>query len=162
MCRLSSKYAFWNLDTCSFFRLSKSGSAEQVALLQNAVERKVPIMIQFLSNDYDDVSAAVLEFAKEYIHVSIIWKFSVISLWHKTWHSVLFNLKLVMLLQKNDMAILLCKRATVCSVFVSSYHIIVSYDGFTTYTGFRLLYWSKWWLQVKIEVKFCLAFIAIV
>jgi hypothetical protein len=55
-----------------FFRLSKSGSAEQVALLQNAVERKVPIMIQFLSNDYDDVSAAVLEFAKEYIHVSII------------------------------------------------------------------------------------------
>jgi hypothetical protein len=42
-----------------------------VALLQNAVERKVPVMIEFLNNDYDDVSAAVLEFAKEYIHVSI-------------------------------------------------------------------------------------------
>ncbi|XP_021920575.1 exportin-T-like [Zootermopsis nevadensis] len=50
-------------------KLSKSGSVEQVALLQNAVERKVPIMIQFLSNDYDDVSAEVLEFAKEYIHM---------------------------------------------------------------------------------------------
>jgi hypothetical protein len=32
-------------------------------------------MIEFLSNDYDDVSAAVLEFAKEYIHVSINWKY---------------------------------------------------------------------------------------
>jgi len=55
---------------CYIFRLSKSGSTEQVALLQNAVERKVPVMIEFLNNDYDDVSAAVLEFAKEYIHVS--------------------------------------------------------------------------------------------
>jgi len=44
-----------------------------VALLQNAVERKVPVMIEFLNNDYDDVSAAILEFAKEYIHVSIDW-----------------------------------------------------------------------------------------
>jgi hypothetical protein len=32
-------------------------------------------MIEFLNNDYDDVSAAVLEFAKEYIHVSINWNF---------------------------------------------------------------------------------------
>jgi len=55
---------------CNICRLSKSGSTEQVALLQNAVERKVPVMIEFLNNDYDDVSAAVLEFAKEYIHVS--------------------------------------------------------------------------------------------
>lgn len=50
-------------------KLSKSGSTEQVALLQNAVEQKVPVMIEFLNNDYDDVSAAVLEFAKEYIHM---------------------------------------------------------------------------------------------
>lgn len=56
---------------CCNYRLSKSGSTEQVVLLQKAVERKVPVMIEFLSNDYDDVSAAVLEFAKEYIHVSI-------------------------------------------------------------------------------------------
>jgi hypothetical protein len=55
---------------CCDCRLSKSGSTEQVALLRNAVERKVPVMIEFLNNDYDDVSAAVLEFAKEYIHVS--------------------------------------------------------------------------------------------
>lgn len=53
----------------AYNKLSKSGSAEQIALLQSAVERKVPIMIEFLSNDYDDVSAAVLEFAKEYIHM---------------------------------------------------------------------------------------------
>jgi hypothetical protein len=70
--RLWSEVAFREQGTCRCFRLSKSGSAEQVALLQNAIERKVPIMIEFLSNDYDDVSTAVLEFAKEYIHVSII------------------------------------------------------------------------------------------
>lgn len=72
---------------CCDCRLSKSGSAEQVVLLQNAVERKVPVMIEFLNNDYDDVSAAVLEFAKEYIHVSIdrnFWCFcynSILNFW---------------------------------------------------------------------------------
>jgi hypothetical protein len=65
LCRLWLQVIFCNC------RLSKSGSTEQVALLQNAVEQKVPVMIEFLNNDYDDVSAAVLEFAKEYIHVSI-------------------------------------------------------------------------------------------
>ncbi|XP_069692791.1 exportin-T-like isoform X3 [Periplaneta americana] len=50
-------------------KLSKTGSSEQITMLQTAIEHKVPIMIEFLNNDYDDVSAAVLEFAKEYIHM---------------------------------------------------------------------------------------------
>ena len=60
-------------------------------LLQNAVERKVPVMIEFLNNDYDDVSAAVLEFAKEYIHVSTDWNFrcfsynSILNFWFPVW-----------------------------------------------------------------------------
>lgn len=71
-------------------------------MLQNAVERKVPIMIQFLSNDYDDVSAEVLEFAKEYIHVSIIWNLLLFLCNIKLDIPLFFNLKIVSLLYTND------------------------------------------------------------
>jgi len=48
-------------------------------------------MIEFLNNDYDDVSAAVLEFAKEYIHVSTDWSFQcfcyegILNFWFPVW-----------------------------------------------------------------------------
>lgn len=50
-------------------KLLKDGSEEQAKLVFCAIQRKVPAMLDFLKNDYDDVSVSVFEFCKEYIHL---------------------------------------------------------------------------------------------
>ncbi|GLH14133.1 Uncharacterized protein GBIM_18537 [Gryllus bimaculatus] len=52
----------------SFNKTQKSGPADKVPFIEQAIDAKVPIMVTFLGNDYDDVSSAVLEFAKDYVH----------------------------------------------------------------------------------------------
>lgn len=50
-------------------KLLKEGVTDQAELLQYAIEGKVRYMLEFLKNDYDEVSASVFEFSREYIHM---------------------------------------------------------------------------------------------
>ena len=62
------------LNVYLFFRLEKSVPQNNVLFTQT-INQKIPVLLEFLSNDYDDVSVEVLEFAKDYIHVSIVIHF---------------------------------------------------------------------------------------
>ncbi|PSN51529.1 Exportin-T [Blattella germanica] len=50
-------------------KITRTCSPHEIVIFQTAIDCKVSIMIEFLSNDYDDVSAGVLEFAREYVHM---------------------------------------------------------------------------------------------
>ncbi|XP_035825468.1 exportin-T isoform X2 [Aplysia californica] len=51
----------------SWQKLSKMGTTKNSETTRSALESKVPYMLRFLGDEDDDVSAAVLEFATEYI-----------------------------------------------------------------------------------------------
>lgn len=53
----------------SYNKLLKLGCCNDATAIQSAIESKVETMLEFLANEYDDVSAAVIEFAREYIHM---------------------------------------------------------------------------------------------
>jgi hypothetical protein len=48
----------------------KAGDEADALSAVASVERMLPCAIGFLANDYDDVSAAIVEFCKLYIYVS--------------------------------------------------------------------------------------------
>ena len=48
-------------------RLASKGSAKNLEITMAALEGKIPYMLQFLGNEDDDVSSAVVDFASEYI-----------------------------------------------------------------------------------------------
>ena len=43
---------------------------EKCALINQAIDNKVQLLLLFMANDYDDVSASVFDFAREYIQVN--------------------------------------------------------------------------------------------
>jgi hypothetical protein len=49
----------------------KAGDEADALSAVASVERMLPTAIGFLANDYDDVSAAIVEFCKLYIYVSM-------------------------------------------------------------------------------------------
>lgn len=49
------------------FRLTKANSSAQLDITTGAIERKFPLMLKFLGNEDDDVSAAVCSFAHDYV-----------------------------------------------------------------------------------------------
>lgn len=53
-----------------FNKFLKAGDEADALLAVASVERMLPAAIGFLANDYDDVSAAIVEFCKLYIYVS--------------------------------------------------------------------------------------------
>lgn len=53
---------FWNIS-----RLQKLKDTEGMAIAANAVNMKTDLLLKFLSNDDDEVSQAVTEFAREYL-----------------------------------------------------------------------------------------------
>ncbi|XP_074646295.1 exportin-T-like [Tubulanus polymorphus] len=55
-----------NLIAC-WNKISKTGDVENAALIMQALENKVPLMLKFLDNEDDDVSGAVSLFAHDYI-----------------------------------------------------------------------------------------------
>ena len=48
-------------------RLAKIGDAENAKICLDAMEAKVPLMLQYLANEDDDVSSAVSKFAHDYL-----------------------------------------------------------------------------------------------
>lgn len=42
-------------------------------VVEESIESKVPLMIMFLGNEYDDVSTAVLPFTRDYIQVCVLF-----------------------------------------------------------------------------------------
>jgi len=55
----------------SYWKFSKSHPAQKVELqvILDAIEAKVPLLLQIFGNDCDDVSATVLDFVRDYLHV---------------------------------------------------------------------------------------------
>ncbi|XP_054710680.1 LOW QUALITY PROTEIN: exportin-T-like [Uloborus diversus] len=51
----------------SWTRLQKFKDAEGMTFVSNAIHNKVDLLLKFLSNDDDEVSQAVVEFAREYL-----------------------------------------------------------------------------------------------
>ena len=57
--------------TLSFFfrRLKKAGDNDSASAVMQLLESKIPLCFRFLSHSDDDVSATVMDFAREYIQV---------------------------------------------------------------------------------------------
>lgn len=53
----------------SWTKLAKSGNAEDAGEALQAVEVKVPLLLQLLVHEDDDISANVVGFCYEYLHV---------------------------------------------------------------------------------------------
>ena len=51
-------------------RLDKK-EVEKKKMIRLAVENKVTLLLIFMASDYDDISAAVFEFARDYIQVDV-------------------------------------------------------------------------------------------
>lgn len=56
----------------SYHKFTKSHPSQQVEakVIFDAIESKIPLLLQILGNDYDDVSSTVLDFMRDYLHVS--------------------------------------------------------------------------------------------
>ncbi|KAJ9595161.1 hypothetical protein L9F63_013519, partial [Diploptera punctata] len=50
-------------------KVAKSAHPENCILFQQAINQKIPVALEYLCNDYDEVSAGVLEFTRDYIHM---------------------------------------------------------------------------------------------
>lgn len=61
----------------SYLKFSKSHPCQEAELkvMLNAIEEKVPLLLQIMGYECDDVSATVLEFIRDYIHVTQIYTF---------------------------------------------------------------------------------------
>lgn len=57
----------------SYLKFSKSHPGQEVELkvICDAIEEKIPLLLQILGSECDDVSATVLDFIRDYLHVSI-------------------------------------------------------------------------------------------
>lgn len=55
------------------FKTSGSTSTETTLLIMKYIEEKFSLLLQFLGNEDDDVSASVLEFVRDYLHVSFTY-----------------------------------------------------------------------------------------
>lgn len=53
----------------SWTKLAKAGSAKEAAETLQAVEAKVPLLLQLLVHEDDDISANIVGFCYEYLHV---------------------------------------------------------------------------------------------
>ena len=53
-----------------FFRMKKAGDSDSARAVMQLLEAKIPLCYVFLNHSDDDVSAAVIDFAKEYVQVS--------------------------------------------------------------------------------------------
>ncbi len=51
--------------------MKKAGDSDSARAVMQLLEAKIPLCYVFLNHSDDDVSAAVIDFAKEYVQVSI-------------------------------------------------------------------------------------------
>jgi hypothetical protein len=56
-------------------KLTKSNdkNSEICTAVYQAIENKIPLVIEFLGHDYDDVSSSILDFLRDYLHVGSIY-----------------------------------------------------------------------------------------
>lgn len=60
---------------------------EKKEVIRIAVENKVTLLMQFMASEFDDVSASVFDFARDYILVS-----GCFTVWKATSHSEIIDL----------------------------------------------------------------------
>jgi len=61
---------FLNYNSIPDYRLKKAGDGDTAHAVMQLLDSKIPLCFRFLSHSDDDVSAAVMELAREYIIVS--------------------------------------------------------------------------------------------
>ena len=54
-------------------RLNKAGDSDSARAVMQLLEAKIPLCFRFLAHADDDVSAAVMDFAREYVQVLIYY-----------------------------------------------------------------------------------------
>ncbi|CAL8134628.1 unnamed protein product [Orchesella dallaii] len=72
LCKLGKLYCVMGTNLIeSYWKFSKSHPAQNVELkfILDAIEAKVPLLLQIFGNDCDDVSAMVLDFVRDYLHL---------------------------------------------------------------------------------------------
>lgn len=60
---------YYNPNPCFNDRLKKAGDNDSAAAVMQLLESKIPLCFRFLSHTDDDVSATVMDFAREYVQV---------------------------------------------------------------------------------------------
>ncbi|ODM97182.1 Exportin-T [Orchesella cincta] len=72
LCKLGKLYCVMGTNLIeSYWKFSKSHPAQKVELkvVLDAIETKIPLLLQILGHECDDVSATVLDFVRDYLHL---------------------------------------------------------------------------------------------